>query len=639
MGEVYRATDTRLGRDVALKVLRAGMASDAERRERFRREVRALAALDHPAIVGIYSVEETGGVYFLTMPLLEGERLDQCIPEGGLPLDRLLGIGIALAAALSAAHEKSIIHRDLKPANVIITKQGAVKVLDFGLAKVGGRDGEESFDSGLSTEARTREGAVMGTIPYMSPEQVNGETVDLRTDIFSLGILLYEMSTGQRPFRGRSFADVASAILRDAPPSLTSIRSDLPARLQTVIEACLKKDAADRPQTAAEVQSTLATILNTGAAPIPTSRGSGEEPSIVVLPFASLSPDPNDEYFADGVSEEILDALAHIPGLRVAGRGSAFALKGKNEDLRQVGIKLRVSTILEGTLRRAGNRLRITAHLIDAGSGYQIWTERYDWVLEDVFAVQDEIASAIAGRLRLSLAGAGIRGGPPPTRHLGAYEWYLKGRILLYQRGPSIPKALACFTEAVTLDPNYAQAWAGLADGYTTSGYSGYEPGSKVMPRALEAARRALELEHGLAEAHNAVACATLLYERNYLLAEQEFLELLVSPRPSTGWAWYGLFFLLLVGGREPEAREQIALLFDLDRLSAYANVILAFVDFATRRFPEAVKHAQRGVELDPVTRDSGCDPLVRHGGETGRVKSGRAGRRCAAPRRAHLRR
>ena len=228
MGEVYRATDTRLGRDVALKVLRAGMASDPERRERFRREARALAALDHPAIVGIYSVEEAGGVYFLTMPLLEGEPLDQCIPEGGLPLDRLLGIGIALAAALSAAHEKSIIHRDLKPANVIITKQGAVKVLDFGLAKVGGRDGEESFDSWLSTEVRTREGAVMGTIPYMSPEQVHGETVDLRTDIFSLGILLYEMATGQRPFRGRSFADVASAILRDTPPSLTSIRRDLP---------------------------------------------------------------------------------------------------------------------------------------------------------------------------------------------------------------------------------------------------------------------------------------------------------------------------------------------------------------------------------------------------------------------------
>ena len=305
------------------------------------------------------------------MPLLEGDPLDRCIPEGGLPLDRLLGIGIALAAALSAAHEKSIIHRDLKPANVIITKQGAVKVLDFGLAKVGGRDGEESFDSWLSTEVRTREGAVMGTIPYMSPEQVHGETVDLRTDIFSLGILLYEMATGQRPFRGRSFADVASAILRDTPPSLTSIRRDLPARLQTVIEACLKKDAADRPQTAAEVQSTLATILSTGAAPVPTPRGSGEEPSIVVLPFESLSPDPNDEYFADGVSEEILNALAHIPGLRVTGRGSAFALKGKSEDLRQVGIKLRVSTILEGTLRRAGNRLRITAHLIDAGSGYQ----------------------------------------------------------------------------------------------------------------------------------------------------------------------------------------------------------------------------------------------------------------------------
>jgi serine/threonine-protein kinase len=593
MGEVFRARDLKLGRDVALKVLRAEMASEAERLERFRREAKALAALDHPGIVTVYSVEEAEAVHFLTMQLAPGRPLDRLIPEAGLPIERLLEIAAALADAVAAAHEKGIIHRDLKPANVMVTHDGRVKVLDFGLAKVEGLRSAGGTDSELLTEAKTREGIMMGTVPYMSPEQVQGQAVDHRTDIFSLGIILYEMATGRRPFRSDSAAGLAAAILRDIPHPASSIRRDLPASLERVIERCLHKEPGARPQTARDVQSLLAASFASPAA---------DEQSIAVLPFTSLSHDPNDEFFADGVTEEILNALAQIPGLRVPGRSSAFSFKGRNEDLRSVGAKLNVATILEGTLRRAGNRLRITAQLIDASSGYQLWSERYDRVMEDVFVVQDEIATTIARRLRLSLGAAGgSHPIQPPTRHVGAYELYLKGRTLLYQRGLSIPKAIDCFTEAVALDPAYAQAWAGLADGYTTSGYSGFKPGNEVMPRALEAARRALELDPELAEAHNAIACATMLYERDYALAEQEFRRALeLNSSYLQARAWYGLFFLQWVAGREREAREEISRLLQLDPLSAYAHVVLTFSDFTARRPSEAVDHGRRSVKLDP---------------------------------------
>ena len=302
------------------------------------------------------------------------------------------------------------------------------------------------------------------------------------------------------------------------------------------------------------------------------------------------------------MTEEILNALAQIPGLRVAGRSSAFSFKGGHEDLRAVGAKLGVATILEGTLRRAGNRLRLTAQLIDAGSGYQLWSERYDRVMEDVFDVQDEIARTIAQRLTLSLGPK--RGGhamQPPTRDLGAYELYLKGRALLYQRGLSILKAIDCFTEAVALDPTYAQAWAGLADGYTTSGYSGFKTALDVMPRALQAARRALELDPALSEAHSALACATMLFERDYVFAERAFQRALeLNPRYPQALAWYGLFCQHWIGGRTREGHAAITRLVELDRLSGYAHFLLSFSDFTSDHVSEAVGHAQRGIELDP---------------------------------------
>ena len=322
--------------------------------------------------------------------------------------------------------------------------------------------------------------------------------------------------------------------------------------------------------------------------------------TIAVLPFKNLSGDPEQEFFTDGITEEILNALAQIPGLRVAGRSSSFSFKGRNEDLRSVGQKLNVDSILEGTLRRSGDRLRITVQLIYTTTGYQLWSERYDRVIEDVFTVQDEIANTIAGRLQLSLSQQ-PREEQPPTKNIEAYELYLKGRALLYQRGLSIAKAIDCFSKAVEIDPSYAQAWAGLADGYTTSGYSGFQKAHDVMPRALEAARRSLELDENLAEAHNALACATLLYERNYDLARMEFKKALnLNPSYPQARAWYGLFYLQWVAGREEDAREELLRLLQIDPLSGYANVIFSFYCSSSGRSTEAVEHARRGVELDP---------------------------------------
>jgi serine/threonine protein kinase len=334
MGEVYRATDTKLGRDVALKVLPAEMAASPERLERFRREARAVAALNHPHIVTIYSVEEEGGVHFLTMELVEGQSLDHLIAGGGLPRERFLEIAGALADALAAAHDKGIVHRDLKPANIMVGGEGRVKVLDFGLARMRGAEAEESTGSQLPTDLHTREGAVMGTAPYMSPEQVSGVPVDHRTDIFSLGVVLHEMATGTRPFGGPSAAALLSAILRDPPPAVAGVRPDLPRELDWLISRCLEKDRNLRTQSAREVRDSLAALrrqTSSDAAPRSSvsgsadraDAGSSQRRSIVVLPFANLSADADNEYFSDGLTEEIIADLSKVKALRVISRTSA----------------------------------------------------------------------------------------------------------------------------------------------------------------------------------------------------------------------------------------------------------------------------------------------------------------------------
>ena len=586
MATVFLAHDLRHGRDVAIKVLRAELAESLGR-DRFLREIQLAARLSHPHILSLHDSGEAAGALFYVMPNVEGHSLrDRLSAVGPLPVAEAVRIAREVAEALDHAHRHDVIHRDIKPENIML-QDGHALVADFGIGKAVSEAGGDTL---------TQIGMSVGTPAYMSPEQAVGEPVDGRSDLYSLACVLYEMLVGEPPFTGPNVQAIIAKRFVQTPADVMALREGVPRPVARALQQALSRTPIDRFETAA----LFATAL--GEADTAVSPVAARDKSLAVLPFTSLSRDPEDEFFADGVTEEILNALAHIPGLRVAGRSSSFSFKGKNEDLRSVGAKLNVATILEGTLRRSGARLRITAQLIDAADGYQLWSERYERVIEDVFAVQDEIATTIADRLRLSLTSErGAALGRAPTDNLAAYELYLKGRALLYQRGLSIPKAIGCFREAVALDPEYAQAWAGLADGYTTSGYSGFAPAGDTMPQALDAARRALALDPELAEAHDALACATMLYERDDGLAEREFKRALdLNPNDPQTRAWYGLFFLHWVAGREAEGLVEVTRLYQLDPLSAYANTILGFFYLSSGRAAEAVEHARQAVALDP---------------------------------------
>lgn len=593
MATVYLARDVRHDRDVAIKVLKPELAESLGR-QRFLREIRLAASLNHPHILPLYDSGEAAGSLYFVMPVMHGQTLrDRLKSSGQLPVDFVVRIASEVADALDYAHRHDVVHRDIKPENILLHEGHAV-VADFGIGKA-------VVAAASDSATFTQIGVTVGTPAYMSPEQAAGGDLDGRSDLFALGCVMFEMLTGEAAFTGPTTQAVISARFVHTPPDVTASRPTVPVSVSQTVARLLSKAADQRPATGAQV---IAALTSTPAAVATPGPRAADETSIAVLPFASLSRDADDEFFADGVTEEILNALAQIPRLRVAGRSSAFSFKGKNEDLRSVGAKLNVANILEGTIRRAGTRLRVTAQLSKATDGYQLWSERYDRVAEDVFAVQDEIASAIAGRLRLTFeadeSGKAVK---PPTQNLAAYELYLKGRALLYKRGRSIPLALECFQQAVALDPNYAQAWAGMADGYTTTGYSGFVPSDAVMPKAIEAARRALEQDPDLAETHNALACSSLLWERNYELADREFKRAIeLNPNYAQARAWYGLFFQHWV---LDEFAEAYPLLLDSqknDPLSGYAHIILTFAETVAGRHDDAVAHGRRAVELDPTS-------------------------------------
>src|ERR1700730_4547701 len=405
MGEVYRATDTKLGRDVALKVLPGEMAQDAERLGRFRREAKVLAQLDHPNIVTIYSVEESDGVHFLTMQLVEGVPLDRLICPSGLPVEQIIQIAEALADALAAAHEQGIVHRDLKPANVMGTSQGRVGLLDFGLAE--DRRGSNLGDATMTSDSRTQVGVVMGTPAYMSPEQTSGRPLDHRTDIFSLGVLLHEMATGRRPFEGNSSAELVSAILRDTPPSVTDIRPDLPNDLARIIRRCLEKDPRHRLQTARDVSNEFRELARASARSAPASTSSGragvvadsvaaradEGFWVAVLPFKYTGNNEDLKGLAEGLSEEIVTGLSWFSYLKVIARSSTLRYAGQSVDVRQAGKELNARYVMEGTLRQAGGKLRLAVQLVDTSSGAHLWAETYErtFTPESVFDVQDDL--------------------------------------------------------------------------------------------------------------------------------------------------------------------------------------------------------------------------------------------------------
>ena len=463
MGEVYRARDTRLGRDVALKVLPEALAASPDRLARFEREARTVAGLAHPNIVVLHTIEEHAGTKFLILELVEGRDLTSVITTGGLPLSQVLDIAIPLADALVAAHERGIVHRDLKPANVMLSRENRVKVLDFGLAKAFDTDARATVAATISDV-----GQVLGTAAYMAPEQIRGEAVDARADLFAFGILLYELATGKRPFPGTTSGEVTSAILRDPP-----LRGELPEDLARITERCLAKNPRERYQTALDVLNELKRI---GREPKPRE-SSREMVSIAVLPFENRSANDEDAYFAEGLADELLSVLGKIRGLRVAARTASRRFKESTEDLQSIGRALNVETILEGSIRKSGNRVRIAVQLAKVADGYRIWSESYDRTLDDVFAVQDDIAHAVVKELRAALLGEvpdsdasrdakaevarAVRG---RTENPEAHRRFLEAQFQSNNRTEeNLNRALVLLRRAIELDPEYAAAYALLA--------------------------------------------------------------------------------------------------------------------------------------------------------------------------------
>jgi adenylate cyclase len=599
MGEVYRARDLRLHREVAIKVLPWLSSAHPERVRRFEQEARAAASLNHPHIVIIYAIEQAAGLHFMVMELVDGQTLEDLIPEGGLPLEKFFEFAVALTDGIAAAHDKGIVHRDLKPSNIMVDRRGVIKILDFGLARMTELAASDLQQGG---DSLTAPGTVMGTVPYMSPEQVQGKKLDHRSDIFSLGSILYQMATGRSPFRGETQADTMSSILRDMPISVIELRSDVPMALQRILQRCLAKELGQRYGSTRELHGAMSQLQQSVLFGLhPAWAGGFPEASVAVLPFLNLSGDSETELFSDGMTEEIINALTQIKKLHVAARTSSFSFKGKQVDLRVVGERLNVRTVLEGSVRRAGNRLRITAQLVNAADGYHLWSEQYDRELKDIFEVQEEIARSIAQRLKVTLEGEQplVRAG---TDSIEAYQLYVEGRTLFFRRGLHLRRSLECFKEAVERDSEYAVAWAGLTDAHAMLGFWGFAHPDACLAPAKAAAERAVALDPSLAEAHSALAMARLIHGE-YAQCELEFLRSLeLNPGGVQARIFYGVYYLAWAVGRIDDGIVQVKRAVAEDPLSSYARAMLAAAYMSSQNPAAALDSANAGLALDPTS-------------------------------------
>ena len=595
MGEVYLAEDKRLERNVALKLLPPELAQDAERRERFRREAKAVAALNHPNIVTIHSVEEAEGLLFLTLERVEGESLRERIDRGSLPPQELVAIGMQIAEGLARAHAAGILHRDLKPQNVMLTHDGRVKLLDFGLAKL--LAPREALEDAVTRTREPDAGRMVGTAGYMAPEQALGRDVDARADLFSLGVVLYEMATGKNPFGGQTLAAVFDSLLHETPPSATTVNTTLPPSLALVLDKALQKDPERRYASARDLAEDLKAVAE--ARPV----AARQRASIAVLPFDDLSPEKDQEYFCQGLADELINSLGALEGLRVVARTSAFSVHAQGLAVPEIGRRLQVDTVLEGSVRKAGSRLRVSTQLVDARDGYQIWSKRFERELLDVFAVQDEIALSVASELRLELGDAKERQSARHASGPEAHDFYLRGVHAMNRwTEASVDRAIACFEEALARDPGYALAHAALGECLVWF-YSGIgtRQAPQTIPRAREAARKAVELAPKLAEGHKVLALIAMTHDWDRAAAERALLRAIdLSPGSADMRLWNG-WRLALLEGNYAAALSELGVAEKLDPLDLKLKTQIAYIHYFVRDYERALRGIEAVLALDPM--------------------------------------
>ena len=579
MGVVYKAQDTKLRRLVALKFLPLEMSSSADAKQRFIREAQAAASLDHPNIGTIFEINEAEDKIYIAMAFVQGQTLKEKLSSGPMDIQTTIDIVSQIAAGLEHAHARGLVHRDIKPGNIMLTEEGQAKIMDFGLAKL-------SRGADL-----TRTLAIMGTPAYMSPEQAKGEAVDHRTDIWSLGCVLFEMLAGQLPFSGEHEQALIYSILNKPPRRVAGLKTELPPQLGMILQRCLEKNPRERYQQVAELAQALKSL----------ARPAQEEPksSIAVLPFLNMSTDPENEYFSDGLAEELINALTKVRDLRVVARTSSFAFKGEKIDIREVGAKLNVKTLLEGSVRKAGPRLRITAQLISVADGYHLWSERFDREMEDIFAIQDEIADKIVEKLKTELlpAASSVRIRRPPN--IESYDQYLRGRY--YASKFLIDKAIEHYERAIALDPDCAPAHASLAEVYVLLS-TGFDvlPSREAMPKAREAAQKALQIDPTLAEAHVSLGMVAMCYDWDRRAAMKHLQKAVaLNPNSAAAYQWMEMLWTYLEGDLD-QAQAAIERAQELDPMNLLIKTRVGYIYIFRRDYDGAVQFFQNLLELEP---------------------------------------
>jgi eukaryotic-like serine/threonine-protein kinase len=649
MGEVYLAEDTRLGRKLALKILPAEFTRDPDRLARFEQEARAASALNHPNIITIYEIGELEGAHYIATEYIEGRTLRQLTPPGGMPLREALEIASQIAGALQAAHEAGITHRDIKPENVMIRPDGYVKVLDFGLAKLTEKSDPRIDPAKVDKEAATMlrpntdPGTVMGTVTYMSPEQARGLRVDARSDIFSLGVLIYEMIAGRPPFDGATSSDVIAAILVSEPRPISQLVAGIPSEFEWSLSKALRKERDDRYDTIRSFLSDLKLLKNRldfeaeyarvtqtqqpyglsdearaeiGEAVTtelsgvvdefitsPVRRSSGRTvDSLAILPLANDGADAEMEYLGDGITESIINSLAQLPQLRVIPRSTVFRYKGRQVDPEEIGKELGVRAVLIGRILQIGDSLIVKTELVDVGRHTQLWGEQYRRPFTDIFALQEEISQEISGKLRLQLTGEERQKLIKRyTDNTEAYHLYLKGRYYVHKRTPDwIKKGIELFLQAIDLDPNYALAYAGLAEAYGfLASSTGGQPPREAYPKAKAAATKALELDETLGEAHCTLGFFRLLYDWDFAAAEAEFKRAIeLSPKFANAWDGYGFYFKAT--GQSEASIRACQRAQELEPLSLFITLSLAWAYYFARQYDRSMEQGNKALDMDP---------------------------------------